>query len=235
MALDVKTFDLKSFTPARVALGTSMATGEVLRFALDHARARDAVHAELDPSSLRRPLTVIESQAKDRKTFLLRPDLGRRLKTPLSPGPYDAAIILADGLSALAIHRHAEHLLDCLLPLLDSWSLAPLLVARQARVALGDDVGAQLDARLTLMLIGERPGLSSPDSLGAYITWDPRPGRTDADRNCVSNIRPQGLSYPAAATLIAFLMQEARARRLSGVTLKSDSSPHSLPHPGPNP
>ncbi|WP_031499774.1 ethanolamine ammonia-lyase subunit EutC [Bryobacter aggregatus] len=212
--------DLRSFTPARVSLGESISTSEVLRFSLDHARARDAVHAELDPASLHFPHTLLESGAKDRKTFLVRPDLGRRLKTQLTPGPYDAAILVADGLSALAVHRHAEALLEQLLPKFHDWKLSPIFVARQARVAIGDEVGAQCQAKLTIVLIGERPGLTSPDSLGAYITWNPGPGRTDADRNCVSNIRPQGLSYAAAAEMLFYLCSEAKNRSLSGVTLK---------------
>ncbi len=227
--------DLRAFTSARVALekcGSSLATKDLLQFDLDHARARDAVHAELDASSLGFDHILVRSAARDRRTFLLRPDLGRKLDATLARGYYDAAIVIADGLSALAIHRHAKLLLEHLLPQLHDWQLAPIIVARQARVAIGDEIGDQLGARLVLVLIGERPGLSSPDSLGAYLTYAPRKGRSDAGRNCVSNIRPEGLGYQAAATLIHFLMQEARARKLSGVTLKSDATPHALTDTG---
>jgi ethanolamine ammonia-lyase small subunit len=221
--------DLKLYTPARVALGrrgTSLPTAELLQFDLDHARARDAVQAELDPSSLPFPHLLVASRAPDRRTFLLRPDLGRQLATPLPAHPCDAVIVLADGLSALAAHRHGPPLLALLEAALTGWRLGPTIVARQARVALGDPIGQQLGASLCLMLIGERPGLTSPDSLGAYLTWDPRPGRTDAERNCVSNIRPEGLPYQAAAALILALMRAARLRQLTGVTLKADA--HSL-------
>ncbi len=230
--------DLRSFTAARVGLqrqGSSLSTSELLRFDLDHARARDAVHLELDPTSLGFDHILVRSEAKDRRTYLLRPDLGRRLQNKLQPEPCDAAIIVADGLSALAVHRHANELLTRLLPLLDSWKLAPLIVATQARVAIGDDIGEQLGAELALVLIGERPGLTSPDSLGAYLTYNPKTGRNDAERNCVSNIRPEGLSYDAAAHLIHFLMTESRARKISGVTLKSDATPHPLLDAGSNP
>jgi ethanolamine ammonia-lyase small subunit len=218
--------DLRLYTPARVGLGrrgNSLPTSELLQFDLDHARARDAVQAELDPGSLPFSHVLVSSRARDRRTFLLRPDLGRQLETPLEARPCDAVIVLADGLSALAAHRHGPPLLALLEAGLAQWRLGPTIVARQARVALGDHIGHQLGARLCLMLIGERPGLSSPDSLGAYLTWDPRPGRTDAERNCVSNIRPEGLSYAAAAALIVALMNAARSRQLTGVTLKADA------------
>lgn len=230
--------DLRSFTAARVGLqrrGSSLSTNELLRFDLDHARARDAVHLELDSTSLGFDHTLVRSEAKDRRTYLLRPDLGRRLQDKLQPCECDAAIIVADGLSALAVHRHAKELLHHLLPLLEAWKLAPIIVATQARVAIGDDIGEQLGAKLALVLIGERPGLTSPDSLGAYLTYNPKRGRNDAERNCVSNIRPEGLDYAAAAQLIYFLMSESRARKLSGVTLKSDATPHPLLDASPNP
>jgi ethanolamine ammonia-lyase small subunit len=216
--------DLKAFTPARVALGRtghSLPLGEVLRFRLDHARARDAVHQPLDPSSLDIPHVLLHSAAPDRATYLRRPDLGRRLAPDarLGRGDYDAAIVIADGLSAYAVHHHAAPLLAALLPLLPEWKLAPVCVVLQGRVAIGDEIGERMGARMVLVLIGERPGLSSPDSLGAYLTWDPRPGRTDAERNCVSNIRTEGLSYDAAAAGIAMLMNASRVRRISGVGL----------------
>ena len=222
--------DLRSFTPARVALGRtghSLPTAELLRFRLDHARARDAVYEPLDPASLGIPHVLVRSAAPDRATYLRHPDLGRQpaAGTRLDRGDYDAAIVIADGLSAPAIHRHAVPLLDALLPKLSDWKLAPLCVAHEARVAIGDEIGERIGAKLVVVLIGERPGLTSPDSLGVYVTWDPRPGRSDAERNCISNVRPEGLSYSAAAELLCLLMNTARARRLTGVTLQKQESP----------
>jgi ethanolamine ammonia-lyase small subunit len=239
--------DLRSFTTARVALGRtghSLPTAELLRFRLDHARARDAVYEPLDAASLGIPHILIRSAAPDRATYLRRPDLGRQLAagTRLDRGDYDAAIVIADGLSAPAIHHHAPPLLDALLPKLvgrtpwsaagplarqpgEAWHLAPICVAMQARVAIGDEIGERLGAKLVVVLIGERPGLTSPDSLGVYVTWDPRPGRTDAERNCISNVRAEGLSYPAAAELLCLLMNTARSRRLTGVTLQIHEGP----------
>jgi ethanolamine ammonia-lyase small subunit len=230
--------DLRAFTPARVALGRaghSLPTAELLRFQLDHARARDAVYEALDPASLGLPHVLVRSAAPDRATYLRRPDLGRRLAdgTALERGDYDAAFVIADGLSAPAVHRHAGPLLDALLPRLGQekplrrggfgeWRVAPLTVVLQGRVAVGDEIGMRLGARLTVVLIGERPGLTSPDSLGVYLTWDPRPGRTDAERNCISNIRTEGLGYEAAAVTLEFLMNAARSRRLSGIALKDE-------------
>ena len=177
--------DLRLFTPARVALGRSghsLPTGELLRFQLDHARARDAVYCELDPGAITLPHVVLRSAARDRATYLRRPDLGRTLhpdsRAQLVRGDYDAAIVIADGLSAPAIHHHAAGLLDALLPRLADWRLAPLSVVLQGRVAIGDEIGDALGARMVVVLIGERPGLTSPDSLGIYLTWDPRPGRS---------------------------------------------------------
>jgi ethanolamine ammonia-lyase small subunit len=226
--------DLRLFTPARVALGRtghSVPTAELLRFQLDHARARDAVFQELDPGSLGVPHVLLRSSAGNRAAYLRRPDLGRTLsegsRTLLQPGDYDAAIAIADGLSATAVHHHAVPLLQALMPRLEAeaWKLAPLTIVLQGRVAVGDEIGALLGARLVVLLIGERPGLTSPDSLGVYLTWDPRPGRTDAERNCISNVRSEGLAYEAAAGKIHFLMREARTRKLSGVALKEDSPP----------
>jgi len=222
--------DLRSFTPARVALGRtghSLPTAELLRFRLDHARAHAAVYEPLDPASLAIPHVLVRSAAPDRATYLRHPDLGRQLAagTRLDRGDYDAAIVIADGLSAPAIHRHAVLLLDALLPKLSDWTLAPLCVALEARVAIGDEIGERIGAKLVVVLIGERPGLTSPDSLGVYVTWDPRPGRTDAERNCISNVRPEGLSYSAAAELLCLLMSTARARRLTGVTLQQHERP----------
>jgi ethanolamine ammonia-lyase small subunit len=215
--------------------GHSLLTADLLRFQMDHARARDAVWEQLDPPSLGLPHILLRSAAGNRWTYLRRPDLGRMLSEEsrgrLEKGSYDAAIVLADGLSAAAVQRHAVPLLQELLPrLADSgWRLAPLTVVLQARVAIGDEIGERLGARMVAVLIGERPGLSSPDSLGVYLTWDPRPGRTDAERNCISNIRTEGASYPAAAHKLEFLMRAARGHKLTGVALKEDMA---LPEPG---
>jgi ethanolamine ammonia-lyase small subunit len=219
------------YTPARVAQGRtghSLPTRELLRFQLDHARARDAVYEPLDPASLGMPHVLLHSAAPDRATYLRRPDLGRTLRAGddllicPGPSPYDASFVIADGLSAPAVHRHAVPLLDEVLPKLKGWRLAPLTVVLQGRVAIGDEIGQRLGARLVVVLIGERPGLSSPDSLGVYLTWDPRPGRNDAERNCISNVRTAGLSYAAAASTLVFLMNAARSRQLSGVGLKNE-------------
>jgi len=224
--------DLRAYTPARVALGRaghSVPTAELLRFQLDHARARDAVYQEFDPASLGVPHLLLRSHAHDRGTYLRRPDLGRSLSAEsqslLERGDYDTAIIIADGLSATAVHRHAVPLLEALMLRLaaEDWHLAPLTVVLQGRVAVGDEIGSLLGARLAVVLIGERPGLTSPDSLGVYLTWDPRPGRTDAERNCISNVRAEGMAYAVAAHKIHFLMRAARARKLSGVGLKEDA------------
>lgn len=224
--------DLRSFTPARVALGRTghgVPTAELLRFQFDHARARDAVHRALDPASLGFPHVLLRSAAADRATYLRRPDLGRTLSTEsrriLDRGDYDAAILIADGLSAPAVHHHAAPLLERLLPRLhaEHWSLAPTVVILQGRVGIGDEIGQALGARMVAMLIGERPGLTSPDSLGIYLTWDPRPGRTDAERNCISNVRTEGISYEVAAHKLHFLMRAARELKLSGIALKEDA------------
>jgi ethanolamine ammonia-lyase small subunit len=222
--------DLKAFTPARVALGRtghSLPTRELLRFQLDHARARDAVYEELDRGAIPYEHVVVRSAARDRAAYLRRPDLGRRLsdesRALLAKGDYDAAIVVADGLSAKAVHHHAAGLLAELLPRIADWRLAPMTVVLQGRVAIGDEIGEALGARMVAMLIGERPGLTSPDSLGVYLTWGPRVGRTDAERNCISNVRTEGLSYAAAAGMMEFLMRASRERKLSGVALKEDA------------
>jgi ethanolamine ammonia-lyase small subunit len=226
---------LGQYTSARVGLtraGRSLATHEVLDFQLAHAQARDAVHAELDVPSLlsgvrERGLAVclLKSAAADRAEYLRHPDLGRRLSkesaAKLVASPCHIAFVITDGLSALAVTRHALLLLDALLPLLSSeWSVGPICVVEQGRVAIGDSIGNTLQAKVSVVLIGERPGLSSPDSLGVYITWDPRPGRSDAERNCISNIRPEGLEYAAAARMLAFYLHEALRQKLTGVNLK---------------
>ncbi|MBV8550548.1 MAG: ethanolamine ammonia-lyase subunit EutC [Acidobacteriaceae bacterium] len=232
---------LRDFTSARVALGRagdSLPTRELLEFQLAHARARDAVHAKLDTQALALDLTPVageclfaRSAAPDRPTYLRRPDLGRRLNDDSRrllaerKGQFDAAFVVADGLSAIAVERHAAPMIESVLNLLDplSWKLAPVVIIEQGRVAIGDEVAECLGSSLSVVFIGERPGLSSPDSLGIYLTWSPRPGLTDADRNCISNIRAEGLSYVAAAQRLLFLMTEARYRKLSGVGLKEDA------------
>jgi len=225
---------LRDFTPARVEIGRaghSLPTRELLDFQMAHARARDAVQAALDVRLIaaelqgrKLPFVTLASQAPDRATYLRRPDLGRRLskesRERLSGrGNYDVVFAIVDGLSALAVHRHSVPLLEHVLPKLD-WRIAPVAIVEQGRVAIGDEIGELLGAELAVILIGERPGLSSPDSLGVYLTWKPRIGRTDAERNCISNIRADGLSYPAAAQKLLFLMHEARRLKLSGVRLK---------------
>ena len=235
---------LRRSTPARIGLGragNSVPTAEVLSFGAAHAAARDAVHLPLDVEALVEALDglglgtprVVASAAPDRATYLTRPDLGRVPGTDLELGPDgdEIAVVVADGLSAEAVAKHAVPLLEHLVPLLDNaTTLAAPVVATQARVALGDHIGRALGARLVLVLIGERPGLSSSDSLGAYLTWDPRPGVVDSARNCVSNIRPpHGLDHATAARTIASLVAGARALGATGVVLKDGSFTASLP------
>lgn len=244
---------LRAFTDARIALGragVSQPTAAHLAFQLAHAQARDAVHGQLDVHGLQQAVEALghhsvhlHSAAPDRAHYLQRPDWGRRLDEPsrakvlaLRPAdgaaPLDLAVVVADGLSPLAVQRHAPALLAHLLPLLSEdtpqpWRLGPLAVVEQGRVAVGDEVGACLGARCVLVLIGERPGLSSPDSLGVYFTWAPRVGRSDAERNCVSNVREAGLPPERAARKLYALLNEARRRGLSGIALK-DETPEAL-------
>jgi ethanolamine ammonia-lyase small subunit len=227
----------RALTPARVGLGrtgVSLETSDLLDFERCHAQARDAVHARLESAALAAALGKLtggvilrlHSAAADRVTYLQRPDLGRTLDQPsrnllvkAAPVGCDAALVVADGLSALAVERHAMPLLTELLPRLQGWRLAPISIVEQGRVAIGDEIGAALGAEIAVVLIGERPGLSSPDSLGAYITWNPKPDRTDAERNCISNIRPEALSYAQAAAQLGFILAAARRLRLTGVAL----------------
>jgi ethanolamine ammonia-lyase small subunit len=246
---------LRRVTAARIALGRtggSLPTAPLLEFQLAHARARDAVHLEFDAEGLQRQMEGrgeevlrVRSAAADRIIYLQRPDLGRRLDPPSRgaletfsrrhPEGFDAAFVMADGLSPLAVHRHAMGVLDLARRVLirHGWRLAPVVIAGQARVALGDEIGGLLDAAEVAMLIGERPGLSAADSLGIYLTWAPRPGRTDAERNCISNVRPEGLGYEAAAGTLVHLMLQARRLRLTGVALRTDSDSLTLEPPGP--
>lgn len=224
---------LAALTQARIGLpraGHALNTAATLAFDLAHARARDAVHAVFDPAPLQSAFgaIVVRSAAPDRATYLQRPDLGRLLPPAeaarLVPTGADTAIVVGDGLSATAVALHAVPLIRALQSRLGGvW--APIVAAHQARVALGDGIGAALGVDIVVMLIGERPGLSAPDSLGAYITWQPRPGRHDSERNCVSNIRPpHGLDHATAADRIAWLVHQARARQLTGVALKDEST-----------
>jgi ethanolamine ammonia-lyase small subunit len=245
---------LRQFTAARIALGhtgISQPTGAQLDFQLAHARARDAVHHALDTAALTRALRaawprslpclpsplLLHSAAANRELYLQRPDLGRRLDAPsrellsarrgggMQEGPYDLSLVVADGLSALAIEQNAAPFLQALRGRLDAsaWVVAPLVIVQQGRVAVGDEVGELLGAKMVVVLIGERPGLSSPDSMGLYITWAPRPGLTDERRNCVSNVRPAGLGLGDAAARLHYLLGEARRRQLTGVHLKDES------------
>ncbi len=241
--------DLRAFTRARIALGRSggsLPTAEVIGFSLAHAQARDAVHLPLDVEAIRReleptglPVLNVRSAAADRPTFLMRPDLGRRLSDDSRatldsiarpPAAVDLAIVVADGLSALAVHRNAGPLVRALLAQAPpGWSIAPIVVAVQSRVALADDVGERLGARHVAILIGERPGLSSPDSLGVYLTASPRVGRLDSERNCLSNIREGGLDPLMAARKLWWLLGEARRIGTTGVGLKDESDSLLLP------
>lgn len=235
--------DFRRLTAARIALGrtgASLPTRELLDFGIAHARARDAVRAPFDAAQVCRDLTtaglasiVVESNATHRGEYLRRPDLGRslsatarqRLVDAAARSPdYDLAIIISDGLSAVAAQQHAPAIVTGLVTRLaaEGWTMTPVVVARFGRVALADEIGALLHARIALILIGERPGLGSPDSLGAYFIYGPRAGRTDADRNCVSNIRPDGLPYTAALEVLQHLLTASRHRRISGVQLKDE-------------
>lgn len=232
---------LRRFTAARIALGragASLPTAEVLDFAIAHAAARDAVHAGLDVEALRAdieplqlPVLLLATLARDRLTYLQRPDLGRRLDQEsrlaldaARGSETDVVFIIADGLSAPAAQRQAPPLLARLLPMLAGTGLrvGPICIALQARVAIEDEIGEALGAKLAVILIGERPGLGTAESLGAYLVFDPAPGRTDAQRNCISNIRPGGLGTPAAAQTLHYLITESLRRRISGVGLKDD-------------
>ena len=230
--------DLRELTAARIGLkrsGASLATQPLLEFQLAHARARDAVHAPLDEvrlatdlAPLGLPVLSIASAVTDKQSYLMRPDLGRQLAPDaaaiLAPhaGAYDVVFVVSDGLSAQAVQRHAAPLLAEALPLLRSqgWRIAPLVIMRHGRVAIGDAIATAIGATCAAVLIGERPGLSAPDSMGAYLTWQPGAATTDADRNCLSNIRPAGIGTADAAFKLMHLLAAMRARRQSGVLLK---------------
>lgn len=233
---------LRAATRARIGLGRAgdaLPTADLLDFQLAHARARDEVHGVVDFAGLASPLAAlhpvlhVHSAAPSRDSYLRRPDLGRRLDTEsqtrlatlhAANPPWQIVFIVADGLST-AVEGHALPLLQLCLPRLAAYPVAPILLAEQARVALGDEIGGILGAELSVMLIGERPGLSVANSMGVYLTWQPRPGRTDAERNCLSNIHADGLSYEAAACKLCWLVETALARRISGVALKEEWVP----------
>jgi ethanolamine ammonia-lyase small subunit len=238
---------LKSYTRARIALGrvgSSLPTKEILDFGLSHAMARDAVHLPLDIDALEAQIqsqnfsTIrVKSMAADRSSYLLRPDHGRRLheqslahlsnhqsSNSQSTKAIDFLIVVGDGLSSLAVSRHVPPLLAELRNYLpEDWSASRVVIASQARVAIGDEIGQALNAKIVAMLIGERPGLSSPDSLGIYLTYNPKLGLSDADRNCISNVRPEGLHYAAAAKKLVWLAKEAMRLKVTGVALKDES------------
>lgn len=228
--------ELADLTPARVALGragVSLPTREVLSFGLAHAQARDAVHAELEIDRLKQELSAdgwetieVASAAPTRAAYLARPDWGRKLGDESAQAlsaqgatGADLVLVVSDGLSALAVHRHAVKLLRALRPKLDGLKLAPLVIATQARVALADEIGERLGARMAVSLIGERPGLSTPDSLGVYLTAAPKVGRHDAERDCISNIHARGIGYEQAAKQMAALIRASLAQGVSGVAL----------------
>jgi ethanolamine ammonia-lyase small subunit len=225
--------DLRQFTPARVALGRAgngLPTAAHLAFQAAHAAARDAVQASLDIGALQADLQhaglssiAVRSEAPDRRSYLLRPDLGRRLSDPavIPRLPGSMLFVVCDGLSAIAVQRHAVPLLRRVVARVPG-PVAPIVVAEQGRVALGDDIGETMEAAAVAVLIGERPGLSAPDSLGVYLTWQPRRGRTDAERNCISNIRLEGLPPEAAADKLVWLIGAMRRLRLTGVLLKDE-------------
>ena len=244
---------LRQYTDARIALGRaghSLPTAPHLAFQLAHAQARDAVHLPFDALDLAQALQalgldtlLLHSAAADRTTYLQRPDLGRRLDDASQlilydwhqqragrgdVARFDLAFVVVDGLSALAVHQNAVALISTLLARLrgdelHAWSIAPVALVEQGRVAVGDESAEALQAHAVVVLIGERPGLSSPDSMGLYMTWAPRAGLTDAHRNCISNVRPAGLSVEAAAFRLHALLAQSRLRQLSGVDLKDES------------
>jgi ethanolamine ammonia-lyase small subunit len=231
---------LRRLTAARIGLkrsGASLATAPLLEFQLAHARARDAVHEALDTAVLQEAIQGLgvavigaSSAVGIRRDYLMRPDLGRKLsdesavRLARDGGNYDLAIAICDGLSARAVQRHAAPVLAELLPAMQGqWRIAPMVIVREARVGVGDEIAKLLHADCVAVLIGERPGLSAPDSMGAYLTWRPGAQTTDADRNCISNIRPEGVRYSDAALTLLHLLRAMRTKQISGVRLKDDS------------
>ena len=242
--------DLRRLTPARIALGrtgTSIPTRAQLDFQAAHAQARDAVHLPFEHAAIIESLVakgreslLLHSAAVDRNAYLQRPDLGRKLDeesvqiltdyVQVHPGGVDLAVVVADGLSSLAVHRHTLPFLERMEEQANAegWTLSPVILVEQGRVAVADEIGERLGAKMVVILIGERPGLSSPDSLGLYFTYAPKVGLTDASRNCISNVRLEGLSYGMAAHRLLYLMREACRRQLSGVSLKDEAELQTL-------
>ncbi|MBY5686167.1 ethanolamine ammonia-lyase subunit EutC [Rhizobium leguminosarum] len=233
----------RNATRARIGLGRAgdaLPTSAILDFQLAHARARDAVHGQVDFVALAEelapmPTVRIRSRAKDRTIYLARPDLGRQTNAADLPGPgdrYDIAFVIADGLSASAVEHHAVSLFKACMKRLGDFSVAPVILGEQARVAFGDEAAAAFGAEVAIVLIGERPGLSVPDSLGAYITFRPQSGRRDSERNCISNIHADGLGYEVAADKIVWIVREALRLQLTGVDLKenAEGAIEALPH-----
>ena len=240
---------LKEYTDARIGLGRagiSIPTSHSLAFQLAHAQAQDAVHLPLDVEYVIEQLgninlnqeiftpILLHSQAVNRTVYLQRPDLGRRLDkksievlkkvNTLKDEKYDLSIVIVDGLSSLAIKENAQIFIKKLIEVLNfssqDWEIAPITIVQQGRVAIGDEVGQILNSKISIVLIGERPGLSSPDSMGLYLTYNPKVGLTDESRNCISNIRIEGLSYEEAVKKTMYLLKESRKLELSGVNLK---------------
>jgi ethanolamine ammonia-lyase small subunit len=230
---------LKNFTHARIALGragNALPTKEILNFRMAHALAKDAVYSEMDIHSLKENIkelgldaVVVQSMVANRNEYLLNPNKGKVLNNEsidilkgLKKNEFDLCMVIADGLSSGAVNKHAIKLIRLLIGQLHGWQIAPIVIAKQGRVAISDPIGEILQAKISLILIGERPGLSTPNSMGAYITYLPKPGNTDEKRNCVSNIQPDGMSYEFASAKIAYILQQIRALQLSGVKLKDD-------------
>lgn len=232
---------LKKYTNARIALGragSTLPTQEILQFKMAHALARDAVSSEIDRTCLAESFRsmgihtiVVQSQVTDRNDYLRNPNKGRVLDNQskeqlqsLKDKPMDLCIVVADGLSADAVNLYAVPLVDLLIRKLDNWTLTPVILARYSRVALSDPIGEIVGSRIALILIGERPGLSAPRSLGAYLTYQPKTGNTDEKRNCISNIHPDGLTLGLAAAKIVHLLYQMRTKQISGILLKDDQS-----------
>lgn len=233
---------LQTYTPARIARGRaghSITTSELLKFQADHAQARDAVYSELAIQKITQnfieafdlQVLVLKSEIKNRSQYLQRPDLGRTLNEEsraelmnINYAESDICFVIADGLSAQAINQHALPFLENLLPRLqkNNWKIAPICIVEQGRVAIADEIGFLLKSEIVVILIGERPGLTSPDSMGAYITFRPSVGMTDESRNCVSNIRPEGMNFQMAADKILYILTEIKSKKLSGVSLKDE-------------
>ncbi|MEA5260198.1 ethanolamine ammonia-lyase subunit EutC [Arcicella aquatica] len=239
---------LQNYTPARIARGRaghSLPTAELLKFQSDHAQARDAVYSEIQISSLQEAfmsnfkieVLSLQSEVKSRSQYLQRPDLGRTISqisretlSKKDASEADICFVIADGLSAKAINEHSFPFLQLLLPKLqaDNWKIAPICIVEQGRVAIADEIGFLLKASIVVILIGERPGLTSADSMGAYITYQPQVGLTDESRNCVSNIRPEGLNYVLASEKIFYLLNEIKGKKISGVQLKDEMANYKI-------